>query len=44
MNIFTTDAWDNFPDSLHQQIVDAFNKKPDLDGVLHGQRHISKAV
>lgn len=33
MNIFTTDAWDNFPDSLHPQIVDAFNKKPDLDGV-----------
>lgn len=42
MNIFTNNAWDNFPDSLHQQIVDAFNKKPDLDGVLHGQRHISQ--
>lgn len=42
MNIFTTDAWDNFPGSLHQQIVDAFNKKSDLDGVLHGQRHISQ--
>ncbi|MEQ1321637.1 TnsA endonuclease N-terminal domain-containing protein [Acinetobacter guillouiae] len=42
MNIFTNNAWENFPDSLHQQIVDAFNKKPDLDGVLHGQRHISQ--
>jgi len=42
MNIFTTDPWGNSPDLLHQQIVDAFNKKPDLDGVLHGQRHISQ--
>lgn len=42
MNIFTNNAWNNFSDSLHQQIVDAFNKKPYLDGVLHGQGHISQ--